>query len=144
LRVKGGLAVAAFFPKARTWSNRMLITSETENRSSAPRSTHVITRRSGILSHTGYEIGMMSWIRDKPRSGSYLVTHLAFNLDLVLLEDDALDYYPWIIICFPGRGEFARVSGRGLRKRRKIAGFWSRGMATDTARTSGYYHGRWW
>jgi hypothetical protein len=56
-----------------------------------------------------------------------LVTHLAYDLDLVLLEYDALDYYPWIIIRFPGRGEFARLSVRGL-KRRKIGGLWSRGV----------------
>ena len=56
------------------------------------------------------------------------VTHLAFNLDLVLLEYDALDYYSWIIIRFPGRGEISRFSGRGLRKRGNIGGIWSCGV----------------
>ena len=29
------------------------------------------------------------------------------------LEYNALDYYPWIIVRPPGRGEVARVSGQG-------------------------------
>ena len=54
------------------------------------------------------------------------VTCLAFDLDILLLEYDTLDYYPWIIVRPPRRGEFTRVSGRGLGKRRKIGGVWSR------------------
>ena len=43
-----------------------------------------------------------------------IVTCLAFDLDMLPLEYNALDSYPWIIIRFPRRGEVARVSDQGL------------------------------
>ena len=44
-----------------------------------------------------------------------IVTCLAFDLDMLPLEYNTLDYYPWIIVRLPRRGEVARVSGQGLR-----------------------------
>lgn len=43
-----------------------------------------------------------------------IVTCLAFDLDMLPLEYNALDYHPWIIVRLPRRGEVARFSDQGL------------------------------